>query len=51
VDAKLFAPLKQLGATVVGALDETQLNTQLGFILEKQILLEEEEPVTPPKTH
>jgi len=51
VDAKLFDPVKKLGATVVGALDETQLNTQLGFILEKKILLEEEEPVTPPKTH
>jgi Mg-chelatase subunit ChlD len=51
VDAKLFDPVKKLGATVVGALDETQLNTQLGFILEKKILLEEEEPVSPSKTH
>jgi Mg-chelatase subunit ChlD len=45
VDAKLFDPLKKLGATVVGAANEPQLNTQLGFILEKKILLEDEEPV------
>jgi hypothetical protein len=51
VDAKLFNPLKKLGATVVGAADETQLNTQLSFILEKKILLEEEEPVQKPKTN
>jgi len=50
VDAKLFDPLKKLGATVVGAADETQLNTQLSFILEKKILLEEEEPAQNPKT-
>jgi hypothetical protein len=29
---------------VVGAGDEPQLNTQLGFILEQKILLEDEEP-------
>ena len=51
VDAKLFDPLKRLGATVVSAADETQLNSQLGFILEKKILLEEEEPAPQPKTH
>jgi hypothetical protein len=51
VDAKLFNPLKKLGATVVGAADETQLNTQLSFILEKKILLEEEEPAQKPKTN
>lgn len=51
VDAKVFAPVKQLGATVVGAIDEIQLNTQLGVILEKKILLEEEEPATTPQTH
>ena len=43
VAAKVFEPLKKLGATVVSAADETQLNTQLEFILEKKILLEEEE--------
>jgi hypothetical protein len=30
----------------VGAANESQLNTQLEFILEKKILLEEEEPPT-----
>lgn len=44
VDAKQFAPVKKLGATVVGAADETQLNTQITFILEEKILLEAEEP-------
>ena len=44
VDAKVFAGVKKLGATVVAASDESQLNTQLEFILEKKILLEEEEP-------
>lgn len=44
VDAKVFAGVKKLGATVVSASDETQLNTQLEFILEKKILLEDEEP-------
>jgi len=45
VDAKVFAPVKKLGATVVGASDEKQLNTQLEYILQRKILLEEEEPV------
>jgi hypothetical protein len=44
VDAKVFDRVKKLGATVVGAADETQLNTQLEFILAKKILLEDEEP-------
>jgi len=44
VDAKVFDGVKKLGATVVGASNESQLNTQLEFILEKKILLEEEEP-------
>jgi hypothetical protein len=44
VDAAQFAPLKKLGATVVGAADEKQLNAQLEFILQRKILLEEEEP-------
>jgi hypothetical protein len=47
VDAGVFANVKKQGATVVGAADEIQLNQQLEFILEKKILLEEEEP---PKT-
>jgi hypothetical protein len=46
VDAKVFEAVKKLGATVVGAANETQLNTQLEFILEKKILLEDEEPPT-----
>ncbi|MFA5263356.1 MAG: VWA domain-containing protein [Opitutaceae bacterium] len=50
VDAKLFNPLRKLGATVVGAADESQLNIQLGLILEKKILLEDEEPAQPSKT-
>jgi hypothetical protein len=44
VDAKVFDPVKKLGATVVGASDEKQLNTQLEYILQRKILLEEEEP-------
>jgi len=44
VDAKVFDGVKKLGATVVGASNESQLNTQLEFILEKKILLEDEEP-------
>jgi hypothetical protein len=44
VDAKIFDPVKKLGATVVGAADEQQLDAQLKFIMQKQILLEEEEP-------
>lgn len=45
VDAKQFAAVKKLGATVVGAADEKQLDTQLEYILQRKILLEEEEPV------
>ncbi len=44
VDASVFSGVKKLGATVVGAADEIQLNKQLEFILEKKILLEDEEP-------
>ena len=47
VEAKLFDPVKKLGATVVAASNESQLNSQLQFILQRKILLEEEEP--PPK--
>ena len=42
VDAKVFASLKKLGVTVVGAVDEKQLGQQLEFILEEKILLEKE---------
>jgi hypothetical protein len=44
VDARLFAPVKKLDATVVSAADESQLNSQLEYILERKILLEDEEP-------
>jgi hypothetical protein len=44
VDAKLFDPIKKLGATVVSAADERQLNAQLEYIVERKILLEDEEP-------
>lgn len=44
IDAKPFAPLRKLGATVVSAADEKQLNTQLDYILQKKILLEDEDP-------
>jgi hypothetical protein len=40
VDAKVFEPVKKLGATVVSAADESQLNSQLDFVLQNQILLE-----------
>jgi len=43
VNAKVFDGVKKLGATVVGASDEAQLTRQLEFILEKKILLEDEE--------
>src|SRR5439155_1248405 len=46
VDAKVFDGVKKLGATVVGASDEAQLDSQLEFILQKKILLEDEEPTT-----
>lgn len=44
VAAKVFDPMKKLGATVVAAADERQLDSQLQFILERKILLEDEEP-------
>ena len=44
IDAKVFAPLKKLGVTVVGAADEKQLGQQLEFIVEEKILLEKEAP-------
>lgn len=45
VDAQVFSGVKQLGADVVSASDETQLDSQLDFILQNQILLEK--PATP----
>lgn len=52
VNANVFAGVKKLGATVVGAADEKQLNSQLEFVLAKKILLEDEEPLTTkPKTN
>jgi hypothetical protein len=44
VAARQFAPLKKLGAMVVGAADEKQLDAQLEFILQRKVLLEDEEP-------
>jgi hypothetical protein len=43
VDAKVFDAVKKQGATVVAAADEKQLNSQLQYILQQKILLEEEE--------
>jgi uncharacterized protein YegL len=40
VDAKVFNAVKKQGATVASAADESQLNSQLDFILQNQILLE-----------
>lgn len=50
VDAKQFNRVKKLGATVVGAANEQQLNSQLEFILQRKILLEEEDPPAKPKS-
>jgi len=44
VDSRQFKKIREQGATVVGAADEARLNTQLDFILQRQILLEDEEP-------
>jgi hypothetical protein len=44
VNAKIFEPIKQLGATVVSAANGSQLDAQLGYILHRKILLEDEEP-------
>ena len=44
VAAKVFDPVKNLGATVVGAGDEAQLKEQLEYILQKKILLENDDP-------
>jgi hypothetical protein len=47
VDAKQFDSVRKQGATVVGAADEKQLNSQLDFILQRKILLEDEESPKP----
>jgi len=44
VKASVFEPVKKLGAMVVGAADEKQLNEQIEFILEQKVLLEAEDP-------
>jgi len=44
VAAKVFDPVKKQGATVVAAANEKELDTQLQFILQRKILLEDEEP-------
>ncbi|MCP5522766.1 MAG: VWA domain-containing protein [Verrucomicrobiales bacterium] len=43
VSAEVFKPVRDLGATVVGAADEAELNAQLGYIVERKILLEDVE--------
>ena len=40
VNAKVFDGVKKQGATVASAANETELNSQLDFILQNQILLE-----------
>jgi len=44
IDADRFNALRALGATVVGAADARQLDQQFEYILERKILLEDEEP-------
>ena len=44
VAAKQFDDVRQQGATVVAAADEGQLFTQVNYILQRKILLEDEEP-------
>jgi hypothetical protein len=51
VDAKVFDPMKRLGATVLAATDERTLSGQLGFILDRKILLEDEEPARREPSH
>lgn len=43
VAAEIFKPVRDLGATVVGAADEAELNAQLTYIVERKILLEDAE--------
>jgi Ca-activated chloride channel family protein len=42
VDARVFAGVRKLGATLVGAANEMQLNDKISIILEEKILLEKE---------
>jgi Mg-chelatase subunit ChlD len=42
VDARVFAGVKKLGATLVSAANEEQLNFKISTILEEKILLEKE---------
>ena len=44
VDAKVFGPLKKQDVTVAGAANAKELDVRLQDILERKILLEEEEP-------
>ena len=44
VNAAVFEAIKAQGATLLSASNEAQLNEQLTFLLEKKILLEDEEP-------
>ena len=46
VDAALFAPVKALGVNVFAATDERTLEERLGFIVDRKILLEDEEPAS-----
>jgi Mg-chelatase subunit ChlD len=43
VSAEVFQPVRELGGTVVGAADESELNAQLTYIVERKILLEDVE--------
>ncbi|HEY9250342.1 MAG TPA: hypothetical protein VIO38_14480, partial [Rariglobus sp.] len=40
IPPSVFASLQKAGATLIGAADEKQLQSQLDFILENQILVE-----------
>jgi hypothetical protein len=40
IKPEVFSALKRMGATLIGAIDETQLNSQFDFILEEKILVE-----------
>lgn len=47
VSAKVFDSVRSQGATVVSAANGKELDSQLQFILQKKILLEDEEPSKP----
>lgn len=44
MNSDVFKPVREQGASLFSADDENSLNTQLTFVLEKKILLEDEEP-------